>query len=252
MAHFVVTFLALVWLFRRDPARYPRWRNTLALTTCLAVVGFAAYSLMPPRLLDDPGEFGACQLSAPEAVVGWEPGEPHPSACDRYGYVDTVARYGGWISFGNEGMKDVSNQYAAMPSLHSGWDLLVGMAIVSAATSLWLRAIGFIMPVLMAVAVVFTANHYLLDAAIAAALATAIGVLARPHHNDHAESSASPDPEPARTPLTAPGLQSAPTRRSQRQCVTDPARATRVTSPPPIRITSRTPCRDDDPVPANS
>ena len=50
LAHFIVTFVALVWLFRRDPERYPLWRNTLALTTSLAVIGFAAYSLMPPRL----------------------------------------------------------------------------------------------------------------------------------------------------------------------------------------------------------
>ena len=47
LAHFVVTLVALMWLFRRDPERYPLWRNTLALTTCLAVIGFAAYSLMP-------------------------------------------------------------------------------------------------------------------------------------------------------------------------------------------------------------
>ena len=56
-----------------------------------------------------------------------------------------------------------TNQYAAMPSLHAGWDLLVGMAIVAAASSVWLRAIGFILPMLMALAVVFTANHYILD-----------------------------------------------------------------------------------------
>jgi membrane-associated phospholipid phosphatase len=55
------------------------------------------------------------------------------------------------------------NQYAAMPSLHAGWDLLVGMAIFSAATSVVLKAVGVAMPILMMTAVVATANHYILD-----------------------------------------------------------------------------------------
>jgi membrane-associated phospholipid phosphatase len=55
------------------------------------------------------------------------------------------------------------NQYAAMPSLHAGWDLLVGVAIVSAATTVALRLVGLLMPLLMVWAVVATANHYVLD-----------------------------------------------------------------------------------------
>jgi membrane-associated phospholipid phosphatase len=73
-----------------------------------------------------------------------------------------------------------TNQYAALPSLHSGWDLLVGMSIVAAASSVWLRAIGFILPMLMALAVVFTANHYILDvvAGISLVLVAHAGALA--------------------------------------------------------------------------
>jgi membrane-associated phospholipid phosphatase len=55
------------------------------------------------------------------------------------------------------------NQYAAMPSLHFGWDLLVGLAIVAAATSRFLKVVGTLMPLLMGYAVVATANHYVLD-----------------------------------------------------------------------------------------
>ena len=65
IAHFLVTLIALVWMFRRDPLRHRLLRNTLVLTTALAVIGFAAYSLMPPRLLDDPGRYGGCQVYAP-------------------------------------------------------------------------------------------------------------------------------------------------------------------------------------------
>ena len=55
------------------------------------------------------------------------------------------------------------NQYAAMPSLHVGWDLLVGLAVFAAARSMPVRLLGLAMPVLMAASVVLTGNHYLLD-----------------------------------------------------------------------------------------
>ena len=163
LAHFVVTFGALVWLFRRDPERYPLWRTTLALTTCLAVVGFAAYSLMPPRLLDDPGEFGACQVYAPEAAAAAEPGDLTAPDCDRYGYVDTVARFGGWISFGNEGYKDVSNQYAAMPSMHIGWSTWCALVLVPLLRRRWAKVLAAIYPLITLVCIVVTGNHYWID-----------------------------------------------------------------------------------------
>lgn len=163
LAHFLVTFVALVWLFRRDPHRYPLWRNTLAITTSVAVVGFAAYSLMPPRLLDDPGEFGACQIYAPDAARAAAPGDLTAPGCDRFGYVDTVARYGGWISFGNEGMKDVSNQYAAMPSMHIGWSTWSALVLVPLLRRRWAKVLAAIYPVVTLVCIVITGNHYWID-----------------------------------------------------------------------------------------
>src|SRR5436190_3292945 len=82
IAHFLVTFIALVWMFRRDPRRHRLMRNTLAITTCVAVVGFAAYSLMPPRLLDDPGSYGGCQVYAPEAAAAAPPHATSAPGCD--------------------------------------------------------------------------------------------------------------------------------------------------------------------------
>jgi hypothetical protein len=163
LAHFLVTFVALVSLFRSDPERYPLWRNTLAITTCVAVVGFAAYSLMPPRLLDDPGEFGACQIYAPEAAARATPGELTAPGCDRYGYIDTVARYGGWISFGNEGMKDVSNQYAAMPSMHIGRSTWSALVLVPLLRRRWAKGLAVAYPGITLVCIVLTANHYWID-----------------------------------------------------------------------------------------
>jgi hypothetical protein len=163
LGHFLVTFVALVWLFRRGPERYPLWRNTLAFTTCLAVVGFAAYSLMPPRLLDDPGEFGACQIYAADALDAAGAVTAGEAPCDRYGYVDTVARFGGWISFGNEGMKEVSNQYAAMPSMHIGWSTWSALVLVPLLRRRWAKVLAGLYPVVTLTCILVTANHYWID-----------------------------------------------------------------------------------------
>ena len=164
IAHFLVTFVALVWMFRRDdPARHRLLRNTLALTTGLAVIGFAAYSLMPPRLLDDPGEFGGCQLYAPEAAAAAPPGALTAAGCDEYGYVDTIATYGGWISFGNEGMKEVSNQYAAMPSMHIGWATWTTVVLLPLVRRRWAKALAVAYPFVTLTCIVLTANHYWID-----------------------------------------------------------------------------------------
>lgn len=164
LAHFVVTFAALVWMFRHDdPDRYRLLRTTLALTTGFAVIGFAAYSLMPPRLLDDPGEFGGCQVYAPAAAAAAPPGALSAPGCDEYGFVDTVAEYGGWISFGNEGMKDVSNQYAAMPSMHIGWSVWSAIVLLPLVRRRWARWLVAAYPALTLLCIMLTANHFWLD-----------------------------------------------------------------------------------------
>ena len=163
IAHFVVTLIALVWMFRRDPARHRLLRNTLVFTTCLAVIGFAAYSLMSPRLLDDPGRYGACQIYAPESAAAAEPRALTAPGCDKYGYVDTVARYGGWISFGSEEYEEVSNQYAAMPSMHIGWSTWTAIVLVPLVRRRWARALAIAYPALTLLCIVLTANHYWID-----------------------------------------------------------------------------------------
>jgi hypothetical protein len=62
------------------------------------------------------------------------------------------------------------NQYAAMPSLHVGWDLLIGIALFTYSTHLVIRAIGVLLPALMAFSVLATANHFLLDAVVGVSL----------------------------------------------------------------------------------
>jgi hypothetical protein len=163
--HFVVAAFALVWLFRKAPERYRVWRNTLAFTTLLALVGFASFSLMPPRLLDDPGVYGGCQvyeatpyedLEARDITAGDPP-------CDEFGYVDTVAVYGGWASFGSEEMAAVSNQYAAMPSMHIGWSTWCALVLAPLIRRRWLRALAIAYPMLTLFDIIVTGNHYWID-----------------------------------------------------------------------------------------
>jgi membrane-associated phospholipid phosphatase len=59
----------------------------------------------------------------------------------------------------------LTNQYAAFPSLHAGWNLLVGIVLFLAFAHFALRVFAILSPVLMALAVVLTANHFVLDVA---------------------------------------------------------------------------------------
>jgi len=189
-AHFIVTAFALIWLFRRDPERYPRWRNTLAFTTLLALIGFATFSLMPPRLLD-----------APER----EYGPPVTAAAHHDGFVDTLADYGTLWSFDSGTFKDISNQYAAMPSLHIGWSLWSACVLYPMVRRRWVKALVILYPIVTFFCIVVTANHYWLDAVGGAVIFGAgwlIGTRVDAFFSARAESAArDTHPESAPAPL---------------------------------------------------
>jgi PAP2 superfamily len=139
--HFVVTAAVLAVLFFAHPSRYRHWRNALALATGLALIGFAFFPLMPPRLLP-PG----------------------------YGFTDTLQVVGGLWSFDSGPMTHLSNQYAAMPSLHFAWALWSGAALFSVARRLYVRLLAVLYPAVTLVCVIVTANHYFTDTAAGAAI----------------------------------------------------------------------------------
>jgi hypothetical protein len=135
-AHFVVTIAALVWCFFRAPHRYARARNALAAMTALALIGFAVFPLMPPRLM--------------------------PTS---YGFVDTLRVFGGLWNFDSGAIAKVSNQYAAMPSLHFGWASWCTLVWWPAVEHRAVRILLALYPFFTLFAIVVTANHYFLDAA---------------------------------------------------------------------------------------
>jgi PAP2 superfamily protein len=132
--HFVVTIGVLVWLYHRHPGRYRAVRTVLFLTTGLALFGYFFFALAPPRLL--------------------------PGA----GYIDTVLVHHTWGSMASGDMKNVSNQYAAMPSMHIGWSTWCALAIATFARPLWVKVLGVLYPLTTLFVIVATGNHFVLDA----------------------------------------------------------------------------------------
>ncbi len=128
--HWPVIVATMAWLLWRRRDIFRRLRDGMLVSGFLGMAVFVSYPLAPPRLAD---------LGLVDTVT---------ESSQAYRYLQPPA---------------FVNQYAAMPSLHAGWDLLVGLAIVSAAGSVALRAAGALLPLLMTWAVVATANHYVLD-----------------------------------------------------------------------------------------
>lgn len=156
-AHFVVTLGVFILLFVKRSDVFPQWRNSLAAMTGLAIIGFAWFPLMPPRLLDeacpatDPSKYGgACIPSSIRPPGGW-------------GFVDTLAEFGGPWSFDSEAVASISNQYAAMPSLHIGWSTWCAIAIWPLLRRRWTKVVVLLYPILTFFNIVVTANHYWID-----------------------------------------------------------------------------------------
>jgi PAP2 superfamily len=143
--HFLLTPAVMIWLFLRHPAVFRGARTVLVSITLIALLGFYLYPTAPPRLLP--------------------------------GYVDTVIKFHTWGSFADPNIAEHSNQFAAMPSLHVGWALWVGIAVFRCAPRRWWRWLGLAYPVGTVVVIIGTANHFVLDAVGGAAVAAvAFGV----------------------------------------------------------------------------
>ena len=153
-AYWVVTLFAIIWMYRKQPNDYPLWRNALMITTFLGLIGFAIFPLMPPRLLD---------------LLGGT----------NYGFVDTLVKYPTFWSFDSGPMTKVSNQFAAMPSLHCAWALWASCAMYPRVKHRWAKVLLFLYPPFQVFCVVVTSNHYFLDAIVGFAIVGVGYVVAR-------------------------------------------------------------------------
>jgi hypothetical protein len=138
--HLSATVVFLLWLYRRRPAVYPLIRNTLLIASALALAGFILYPTAPPRL---------AQLGISDTISG-----PH---------VDL-----------NRGLvSSLYNPFAAIPSMHVGYAVVVGGGLVRYASRRATRLVGVLYPFVVLLVIVATGNHFVLDAALGAAVAGA-------------------------------------------------------------------------------
>lgn len=146
IAHMVVTFGVLIWLFVRMRDQYGHLRTSLAFLWLAGLATYWLYPLAPPRF----------------ALAG---------------AVDTMAAHPVLFA-GQESVTGLANLYAAMPSLHVGWSVWVAIALITVLRSPW-RYLAILYPCTMTFVVIGTANHYVLDAVAGAAYAIACFWLAR-------------------------------------------------------------------------
>lgn len=170
--------VALLWLFHVDRARYRLLRNALLVSAAIGLVVFAVFPVAPPRFLD--------------------------------GYVDTVAQGGGRVSGRGD---ELLNLHAAVPSFHVGWPALAGFVVASRVRRAGPALAAFVPAVLLAGAVVFTGNHFVVD--VVAGVAVVAGAHALAGRIPAAELGRPPDPWPSgrgsyTRGVTGPILQTVP------------------------------------------
>jgi len=144
--HLAVTGGVLLWLHRRRPEGFPFVRTALLLASGLALVGFLLYPTAPPRL----------------AGVG---------------IVDTVS--GRHVDLNRGLVSSLYNPYAALPSMHVGYALIVAAGLLRHGRRLHVRALGALYPPFVLLVIVATGNHFFLDAAaggLVAGLAAALAM----------------------------------------------------------------------------
>ena len=140
--HWPVIAITLIWLHRKRRYDYLLLRNAMFISGAIGLVFFIFFPVTPPRLL------------GPE-------------------FIDTITEHS--TSYRVLQPPGLVNQHAAVPSLHVGWNLLVGITLLGVTRNRLVRSFAVTSPILMMFAVVATANHYVLDA-VAGSVVALIGL----------------------------------------------------------------------------
>src|SRR5918994_2265894 len=134
--HFPAAIAFLLWLYLRHPRHYVPFRNLMAFVTFVALIIPLLFPLAPPRMMT--------------------------------GFVDTMREFGPNI-YPKNAIDGAANQIAAMPSLHFGWAMIEAIAVISILKTRW-RWVIVLHPLLMAMSIIATGNHWWIDAAAAAVI----------------------------------------------------------------------------------
>jgi PAP2 superfamily len=143
--HLGATGAMMVWLHRRHRERFALVRNALVIATGLSLVAYTVFPAAPPRLAG-------------------------------LGFVDTVTAHT-HVNLSSDLLGSLYNPFAAVPSMHFGYALLVGFVLATTASNRWVRLVGALYPPFMLFDIVATGNHFVFDAA-AGGLVTVVSLWA--------------------------------------------------------------------------
>ncbi len=154
LGHVFVTLGVACWMFFYRRSLFPLFRNALILVNVFALVVYEHFPTAPPRLTG-------------------------PLTYNHHTFVFQDTLFGIVNAAGKTvGTEAGFNEFSAMPSIHMGWALIVGLAIVIAGRPMAVKGLGLLYPALMLLAIVVTGNHYLLDAGVATLLVVLAFVVA--------------------------------------------------------------------------
>jgi membrane-associated phospholipid phosphatase len=169
--HWPLITIIVLWLVLFHRNDFPLYRNAFLISGLMGMVVFALFPVAPPRLMPD------------------------------LAFVDTVTQHS--RSYRVLQPPALTNPFAAMPSLHFGWNLLMGIAVARQARTWWLKGFGVLMPLLMLTSIVLTGNHYFLDGVVGG-LFVGIALLAAASLPRLRETFFPQRHEPPHEPVTVP------------------------------------------------
>src|SRR5665213_587410 len=137
-----VTFGALLYLYVRHNRNFYFVRNMFMIAMGLALIGYIVFPTAPPRFMPE------------------------------WGFIDSVSDFTGvHVSHASASMSALFNPYAAVPSMHVAFALMVGWPLARLARRRVVKAVWLLYPFLMAFVIVVTANHFIFDAFLGAVTA---------------------------------------------------------------------------------
>jgi PAP2 superfamily len=145
-----ITLGGLLYLYLRHNRSFYFVRNMFMIGMAIALVGYAVFPTAPPRFMPE------------------------------WGFIDSVSDFTGvHVSHASSSMTALFNPYAAVPSMHVAFAIMIGWPLARLVRPRALRALWILYPFLMTFVIVVTANHFILDAVLGALTAGASAYGAR-------------------------------------------------------------------------
>jgi len=134
-----VTVAALVYIYMFHNRNFYFVRNMFMVAMAIALVGYVIFPTAPPRFMPE------------------------------WGFVDTVADVTGMhVSHSSASLNALTNLYAAVPSMHVAFALMIGGTLARLVRWRALRALWLAYPFVITFVIVVTANHFITDAFLGA------------------------------------------------------------------------------------